>query len=119
MEKERHQVGHAYLEEYEGASLVAIEAYQCLEFIYPPGLWLSIQKTISDATQLKVGGDLLVAVTGEGISGLVVYHAPGSGENRYFPPGWASVTILAVLPEYRRNGLGSKTVRHLLKYSKK
>ena len=48
MEKEQHQVRHAYLEEYEGASLVAIEAYQCLEFIYPPGLWPSIQKMISD-----------------------------------------------------------------------
>ena len=48
MEKEQHQVRHAYLEEYEGASLVAIEAYQCLEFIYPPGLWPSIQKMISE-----------------------------------------------------------------------
>ena len=113
MEKEQHQVRHAYLEEYEGASLVAIEAYQCLEFIYPPGLWPSIQKMISDATQLKVGGELLVAVTGEGISGLVVYHAPGSDENRYFPPGWASVTILAVIPKYRRTGLGSKLLHAL------
>jgi len=118
MEKEQHQVRHAYLEEYEGASLVAIEAYQCLEFIYPPGLWPSIQKMISDATQLKVGGELLVAVTGEGISGLVVYHAPGSDENRYFPPGWASVTILAVLPKYRRTGLGSKLLHACLDIAK-
>ena len=44
MEKERYHLRRAYLEEYEGASLVAIEAYQCLKFIYPPGLWPSIQK---------------------------------------------------------------------------
>ena len=118
MEKEQKQVRHAYLEEYEGASLVAIEAYQCLEFIYPPGLWPSIQKMIADATQLKVGGELLVAVTGEGISGLVVYQAPGSDENRYFPPGWASVTILAVLPKYRRTGLGSKLLHACLDIAK-
>ena len=118
MEKEQHQVRHAYLEEYEGASLVAIEAYQCLEFIYPPVLWPSIQKMISDVTQLKVGGELLVAVTGEGISGLVVYHAPGSGENRYFPPGWASVTISAVLPAYRRTGRGSKLLHARLNIAK-
>lgn len=41
---------------------------------------------IADATQLKVGGELLVAVTSERISGLVVYHASGSDETRYFPP---------------------------------
>ena len=65
-------------------------------------------KMIADAKQLKVGSELLVAVTGEGISSLVVYHAPGLDETRYFPPDCASVTILAVLPEYRRTGLGSK-----------
>jgi len=52
MEKEQHRVLHAYFEKYEGASLVAIEAHQVLEFIYPLGLWPSIQKIISDATQL-------------------------------------------------------------------
>ena len=64
MEKEQHGVLHASLEKYEGASLVAIDAYQRLEFIYTLGLWPSIQKMISDATPLKVGGELLVAATG-------------------------------------------------------
>ena len=118
MKKEQHQIRHAYLEEYEGASLVALEAYQCLEFIYPPGLWPSMQKMISDASQLKVGGELLVAITNEGMSGLVVYHAPNLDENRYFPPNWASVTVLAVLPKYRRTGLGSKLLQTCLDIAK-
>ena len=86
MEEEQHRVLHPYLEKYEGASLVAIEAHQLLEFIYPLGLWPRIQKMISDATQLKIGGELLVAATGVGISSVVAYHAPGSDETRYFPP---------------------------------
>ena len=60
----------------------------------------------------------MVAITGEGISGLVVYHAPDSDENRYFPPGWSSVTILAVLPKYRRTGLRSKLLHACLDIAK-
>ena len=43
---------------------------------------------------------------------------PGSDENRYFPPGWASVKILAVLPKYRRTGLGSKLLHACLDIAK-
>ena len=118
MEEDQHQIRHAYLEEYEGASLVASQAYQCLKAIYPPGLWPSVQKMISDAAQLKGGGELLIAITHEGISGLVVYHAPSSYKSEHLPQSWASLAVLAVLPQYRRRGIGSKLIQTCLNIAK-
>jgi len=60
----------------------------------------------------------LVAATGTRISSLVAYHAPDTDETRYFPPDWASVTNLAVLPEYRRTVLGSKLLHDCLNIAK-
>ena len=82
------------------------EAYQCLKFIYPPGLWPSIQKMIADASQPKVGR--VGSSNGRGISGLVVYHAPGSDENRYFSIQLLLCNDFSCSSKYRRTGLGSK-----------
>lgn len=60
----------------------------------------------------------MVAATGARISSLVAYHAPDTDETRYFPPDWASVTNLAVLPEYRRTVLGSKLLHACLNIAK-
>ena len=98
MEEDCVQIRHAYLEEYDAATLIASKAYNHLKSIISPSLWPVFEKSLLDATNLKDGGELLVAVDSVHILGVAVYRAPDSEPNSTIRRNWSSLTVLGVLP---------------------
>lgn len=98
-------VRHAYLEEYEVAAALTVEAFRQFAPLMAPGLWPEMEKSVSRTAQLRDGGELLVAVEEGLILGSVVYCAPGAMEQDRFPDDWAFMRVLAVPPRHRGKGV--------------
>lgn len=99
-------VRHALLEEYETAAALTVEAFREFEAQMAPGLWPEMERGISATSQLRNGGELLVATQDGEILGSVVYCAPGAMKQDLFPDDWAFMRVLAVPPRHRGNGAG-------------
>lgn len=97
-------VRHALLEEYEVAAALAVQAFQQFEPLLAPGLWEQMASGVSATTQLRNGGELLVAVEDGVLLGSVVYCSPGAMEQTYFPDDWAFMRVMSVPPQNRRKG---------------
>ena len=97
-------IRHAYLEEYEVAAALAVEAFKQFESHMAPGLWPEMERGVSATTQLRNGGELLVATEEGRMLGSVVYCAPGAMKQHRFPDDWAFMRVLAVSPRYRGRG---------------
>ena len=97
-------IRHAYLEEYEVAAALAVEAFKQFETHMAPGLWPEMERGVSATTQLRNGGELLVATEEGRMLGSVVYCAPGAMKQDRFPDDWAFMRVLAVPPRYRGRG---------------
>ena len=103
-------VRHAYLEEYEVAAALTVEAFRQFEPLMAPGLWPEMERSVSATAQLRDGGELLVA-TEEGVMlGSVVYCAPGAMKQDRFPEDWAFMRVLGVPPRHRRRGAARSLV---------
>lgn len=107
-------VRHAYLEEYEVAAALTIEAFRQFEPLMAPGLWPEMERSVSATAQLRDGGELLVATEEGAIVGSVVYCAPGAMKQDRFPEDWACMRVLAVPPRYRRRGVARALVHTCL-----
>jgi ribosomal protein S18 acetylase RimI-like enzyme len=101
---------HAYLEEYEVAAALAVEAFKQFESHMAPGLWPEMERSVSATTQLRNGGELLVATEEGRMLGSVVYFAPGAMKQDRFPDDWAFMRVLAVPPRYRGRGAARSLV---------
>ena len=97
-------IRHAYLEEYEVAAALAVEAFKQFEPHMAPGLWPELERGVSATTQLRNGGELLVATDEGRMLGSVVYCAPGAMKQDRFPDDWAFMRVLAVPPRFRGRG---------------
>jgi ribosomal protein S18 acetylase RimI-like enzyme len=97
-------IRHAYLEEYEVAAALAVEAFKQFESHMAPGLWPEMERGVSATTQLRNGGEFLVATEEGRMLGSVVYCAPGAMKQHRFPDDWAFMRVLAVPPRYRGRG---------------
>jgi hypothetical protein len=77
-------IRHAYLEEYEVAAAIAVKCYQQFENQIAPGLWPVMKDWIVNTTNLKNGGELLIAAKHESIVGSIVYYPPNLESHRFF-----------------------------------
>ena len=98
-------VRHAYLEEYEVAATIAAQCYQQFQNQIAPGLWPVMENWVIETTNLKNGGELLIASSSQCIVGSAVYYPPSSQNNSFFPSGSSYIDALSVIPDERRNGI--------------
>ena len=114
-------VRHAYLEEHEVAATIAAQCYQQFRNQIAPGLWPVMKNWVIETTNLKNGGELLVASSSQCIVGSAVYYPPFSQNNSFFPSDASYIAALSVIPDERRNGIASailKACRELAKSDK-
>lgn len=111
-------IRHAYLEEYEVAAALTVEAFQQFEPLMAPGLWPEMEKSVAAAAQLRDGGELLVAVEEGMLVGSVVYCAPGAMRQDRFPEDWAFMRVLAVPPRHRGHGVARALVTACLELAR-
>ncbi len=101
-------IRHAYLEEYEIAATMTIKACLDIQAKLKVEDWEKMRTYLSSTTQLRNGGELLIAIKEEMMVGVAVYNAPESSENIQIPKEWGMISLLVVTPKARGLGIGSK-----------
>ena len=104
-------VRHAYLEEYEVAATIAAQCYQPFQNQIAPGLWPVMKNWVIETTNLKNGGELLIASSSQCIVGTAVYYPPSPQNDSFFPPDSSYIAALTVIPDKRRNGIASAILK--------
>jgi len=99
-----YSIRHALLEEYEIAAPLAVRAFSEFSDSIRPEHWSAFKEIISETTQLRSGGELLLAVHDGIIVGSVVYRDPACVTEHPFGLDSASLRTLAVQPNFRGRG---------------
>lgn len=100
--------------EYYTIAKIRIEAYREYAQYLEPNTWYEMQKSLSNVENLSEFVNLIVAEENNVIAGTVVYFPPGQSNPRLFPPEWASIRFLAVLPTFRGKGIGRLLIKECI-----
>jgi ribosomal protein S18 acetylase RimI-like enzyme len=68
--------------------------------------WDGLAKFVANTAALAADAELIVAVRGGEVVGVVGYVGPGRPRESVFPPEWAIIRMLSVLPSERGLGIG-------------
>ena len=101
-------VRHAYLEEYEVAATIAAQCYQQFQNKIAPGLWPVMKNWVIETTNLKNGGELLIASNYQRIVGSAVYYPPAPQNNPFFPSNSSYIAALSIIPGESSTGKASE-----------
>lgn len=92
--------------EFDEVASLNVEAYREYARVLTPDNWEKMQTNLANVSEIAKPGRLIVAEQDRSLVGAVVYHPPGASNPRLFQPEWASMRMLAVLPQYRSQGIG-------------
>ncbi|PSB02072.1 GNAT family N-acetyltransferase [Merismopedia glauca] len=93
-------------QDFDRIASLAVEAYREYSHSLTPHNWDIMRTNLSNVVEMAKQGRFIVAEQGQEIVGSVAYCTPGTSDKRLFQPEWASVRMLAVLPQYRGQGIG-------------
>ncbi|WP_181243740.1 GNAT family N-acetyltransferase [Chamaesiphon polymorphus] len=94
--------------EFDEVANLNVEAYREYARALTSDNWDRMQTNLSKVAEIAKPGRLIVAERDRSLVGAVVYHPPGASNPRLFQPEWASMRLLAVLPQYRSQGIGQQ-----------
>ncbi|MEY2834149.1 MAG: hypothetical protein RLZZ574_3409 [Cyanobacteriota bacterium] len=80
--------------------------------------WDKMKTSLSNVSKVASQAKLVVAEQARQLVGSVVYYRPGTSTSRLFQPEWASLRMLAVLPEYRGQGIGRQLTKACIERAK-
>lgn len=101
-------VRDALAQEVDDVALLTVEAYREYSQALTSDNWEIMRTNLSNVIEIAKQGRLIVAQQDQELVGSVVYHPPGASESRLFQPEWASLRMLAVLPQHRGQGIGQQ-----------
>jgi len=105
-------LGHRIAQPHElpGVATFVVEAYRQFSGSLMPENWERMERGLAAAVK-DLGDGLPLVAEDEGVlCGFVAYFRPGCSDPSLFPPGWASLRLLAVGPAMRGRGIG----KHLM-----
>ncbi len=88
---------------------LALEAFA--EFKGQYDNWSQVESKVCNMSSLSDKGEIIVARKLDTIVGAIVFVPPGLNNNPNIDNSWASIRMLVVSPEHRREGIG----KHLTK----
>ena len=94
--------------EFNDVALLAVEAYSEYSHTLTSDNWEIMRTNLSNVAEIAKQGRLIVAQLEQKIVGSVVYYSPRTSDSRFFQPEWASLRMLAVLPQYQGQGIGQQ-----------
>jgi ribosomal protein S18 acetylase RimI-like enzyme len=95
-------------QEFDDVVSLNIEAYREYSHTLTLDNWEKMRGSLSKVAEIAKPGRLIVAQRDRELVGSVVYHPPGASSSRLFQPEWASLRMLAVLPQHRNQGIGQQ-----------
>jgi ribosomal protein S18 acetylase RimI-like enzyme len=101
-------VRDALIQEVDDVASLNLEAYCEYSRALTPDNWEIMRSNLSNVAAIVKQGQLIVAQRDQELVGSVVYHPPGASDVRLFQPEWASLRMLAVLPQHRGQGIGQQ-----------
>lgn len=96
----------AVAEEFSRVAALNVKAYQEYSQALTPDNWKIMQTNLLNVAEIAKAGRLIIAQQEQNLVGSVVYCPPGTSNSRLFQSEWASLRMLAVLPQYRGLGVG-------------
>ena len=105
------------LDELEALSRLIRDAYQQYQRGLPSDAWAAYLRDITDVRSRLDKAEVIVAELDGRLVGTITLYTDAS-EDRW-PPGWASLRILAVHPAYRRRGIGQALMEECLRRCRK
>ncbi|KAM3100861.1 GNAT family N-acetyltransferase [Phormidesmis sp. 146-35] len=99
-------VRDALIQEFNDVASLSVEAYREYSHALTSDNWKTMQANLLNVAEIAKQGRLMVAQQDQALVGSVIYCPPGTSDSRLFHVGWASLRMLAVLPQYRGLGIG-------------
>jgi ribosomal protein S18 acetylase RimI-like enzyme len=107
-------VRNALAQELNDVASLNVEAYRQYSDALTSDNWQRMQTNLLNVAEVAKQGQLIVAQQGQALVGAVVYCPPGASDGRLFQPEWASLRMLAVLPQYQGQGIGQQLSRECI-----
>jgi ribosomal protein S18 acetylase RimI-like enzyme len=101
-------VRDALIQDFEEVAAIAVEAYREYSHALTPDNWHTMQTNLSNVAAIAKQGKVMVAELSRELVGSVGYCPPGHSDSLFFQPEWASIRMLAVLPQYRGQGISQQ-----------
>ena len=98
----------ALVQEFNEVATLSVKAYQEYSQALTHDNWKIMQTNLLNVAEIAQSGRLIIAQQEQELVGSVVYCPPGTSNSRLFQPEWASLRMLAVLPQYRGQGIGQQ-----------
>jgi len=95
----------ARAKDYDEVGSLLVEAYREYSQALSPENWQKMESGLAKIKNKVDRGTLIVAEQ-DILVGAVAYYPPGKSNTNIFPPEWASLRLLGVLPAYRGQGIG-------------
>ena len=102
-------------EEIPEVSELILEAYKQYESLMPPLVWDHYARDMTDVQSRLPVSDLIVAEWKGGLAGAVTFFPETSSSQEGWPPSWASVRLLAVVPNGRGLGIGRELMNECIR----
>ncbi len=99
-------IRNALAPEFNEVAALNVKAYQEYSQTLTPDNWKIMQTNLLNVVEIAKLGQLIIARKEQRLVGAVVYCPPGTSNSRLFQPEWASLRMLAVLPQCRGQGIG-------------
>lgn len=111
-------IRNARPEELDEVAQLLKEAYQQYAEVMPPEIFQSYLENIVDVRSRLPESELIVAELDGHLMGTVTLFLHSS-ESQVWPEGWASVRLLGVLLQYRKQGIGQALMEECIRRCKK
>lgn len=92
--------------DYKEVALLSVESYREYSQSLTSENWNKMKTNLSNVSEVANQAKLIVAEQNHKLVGSVFYCRPGTSSSRLFRPEWASLRMLAVLPNYRGQKIG-------------
>jgi ribosomal protein S18 acetylase RimI-like enzyme len=94
--------------EFAAVDRLTVEAYREYATAISPEAWRAYEADLASSEARSREATAIVAELDDQLVGAVAYFPPGDRESQWFPPDFAYVRVLAVLPQHRGKGIGRR-----------
>ena len=98
----------ATVNDFDAIAQVSIAAYQKYRDRLTEESWSRMQHSLSNVSQTAIDANFIVAEVKQQIAGAITYYPPGKSNPQFFDAQWSSLRLLAVKPDYQRQGIGKR-----------